>query len=140
MIDNNKFLTKRIAIDKEDNEFMVDIRDKSTYFIDDLKEIQTNYKIDNKFSISEEDIEKDRNWFPIYCKFIKEITKDNIERINNIINDTLFQNSVKSYERFLYLTAKCALFENKNIEHPTYAIDLVWHGKLIIIFLKKKHI
>jgi len=42
---------------------------------------------------------------------------------------TIYQNILKSYERFLYMTAKYPPITG--YIHPTYAIDVMWHAHMI---------
>ena len=76
-------------------------------------------KEETSFSISFDDLKKDREWFNLYNNFMNEY-RDRSKQTNQI------DYQIKSYERFMYMNAVYPEIAG----HPSYAIDLIWHSHM----------
>ncbi|CAF1076920.1 unnamed protein product [Adineta ricciae] len=90
-----------------------------------------NYQ--NPFSFVEEDIILDRYWFRLYSKDMYEVGMRIIE-YNPVAQPNALhlaiKRLIKSYERFLYITAKYSSMNEYQSIHPTCAIDIAWHSHM----------
>ncbi|CAF0903062.1 unnamed protein product [Rotaria sordida] len=89
---------------------------------------------ENPFSFSEVDLILDANWINSCKIFMNQIYFEmyrdflNINPLKSIdLNSSVIKGLKKSYERFLYITAKYAPTKQYDLIHPTYAIDIIWH-------------
>ncbi|CAF3747094.1 unnamed protein product [Rotaria sp. Silwood1] len=94
-------------------------------------ELPNNYE--NPFSFVEADIILDSYWFELYRTDVyrvglKIMTYDS--QAQQIALRSTMKRLRKSYERFLYMTAKYSTMNGYDFIHPTYAIDIVWHSHM----------
>lgn len=92
----------------------------STYYLDDFE---------NPFSFTEADIILDGNWINLCKNFMNSIflnTSTDIWSFDPFrpmnLNSSAMKRLKKSYERFLYITAKYFLNNEYTLIHPTYAV------------------
>ncbi|CAF3681715.1 unnamed protein product [Rotaria sp. Silwood1] len=89
---------------------------------------------ENPFSFTEADIILDGNWINSCKTFMNIICSKmyiNFWSFNPLkpidLKSSAMKRLKKSYERFLYITAKYSLIKQYDLIHPTYAIDIIWH-------------
>jgi len=112
--------------------------EKYSYFDTNLSDIVTNIPSLNNwsspFSFTENEVIMDLKWFPLCTKFVLETEKSNSKgfyTLNNVSMTAIRVNRFrKSYEKFLYLSAKYPPRDSKDIIHPSYAIDIIWHSHM----------
>ncbi|CAF4835582.1 unnamed protein product [Rotaria sp. Silwood1] len=89
---------------------------------------------ENPFSFTEADIILDANWINSCKSFMNHICLQmymdfwSFNPLKPIdLNSSAMKRLKKSYERFLYITAKYPPTQQYDLIHPTYAIDIIWH-------------
>eukprot|EP01080_Neovahlkampfia_damariscottae_P008298 gene8298-122_t len=85
----------------------------------DIKKMKLDSNFKNVFSISFDDVKKDRDWVSFYNSFMST----HFDRSGKL--DQL-EYQIKSYERFMYMNAVYPEIQG----HPSYAIDLIWHAHM----------
>ncbi|CAF3335140.1 unnamed protein product [Rotaria sp. Silwood2] len=92
---------------------------------------------ENPFSFTEAEIIIDGRWLDLCKTFMHDSLHraslhDYYGRSRNYIDlgTGAMHRLKKSYERFLYMAAKCPLKERNDFIPPTYAIDIIWHAHM----------
>ncbi|CAF3182946.1 unnamed protein product [Rotaria socialis] len=92
---------------------------------------------ENPFSFTEAEIILDGHWLDLCKKFMY----DSLERVSiddyydrsrdfiDLVTGSM-ERLKKSYERFLYMSAKHPLKDSEDFVPPTYAIDIMWHAHM----------